>query len=300
MKASNPIVKRGHYTKRDLMGLVYISPWLIGLVLLQAYPFISSFIYSFAKYNIASFEWIGLDNYKRLFTIDRDLANSIRVTFGYVLITVPGKLVMAMIVALILNQKLKFINFIRTVYYLPSLMGGSIAVSILWKLMFMSEGVINNMLSVIGIQGPNWLGDPSKALPTICILEIWQFGSSMVLLLAALKQVPKELYEAADVDGAKKWRTFWSITFPSITPIIFFNLIMQTIQAFQNFTSAFVVTNGGPNKATYVLGMKLYTEAFSNFKMGYASAVSWVMFVLIMLMTVILFGTSKFWVHYND
>lgn len=300
MKQQQRVSKRHAYSKRDMMGLVYIFPWIIGVLLFQAYPFISSFIYSFAKYNIASFEWIGLENYKRLFMIDKDLVNSIKVTFGYVFITVPGKLVMAMIVALILNKKLKIINLVRTIYYIPSLMGGSIAVSILWKLMFMSDGVVNNMLSKIGIQGANWLGDPKTALPTICALEIWQFGSSMVLLLAALKQVPKELYEAANVDGAGKWRTYWSITFPSITPILFFNLIMQTIQAFQNFTSAFVVTNGGPNKATYVLGMKLYTEAFSNFKMGYASSVSWVMFTLIMVMTVIVFGTSKFWVHYDD
>lgn len=300
MKRNATEKKRRIYTKRDRMGLLYVCPWLLGILLLQAYPFISSFIYSFAKYNIASFEWIGLENYQRLFTIDKDLLNSIKVTFGYVLITVPGKLIMAMIVALILNQSLKGINLVRTVYYIPSLMGGSVAVSILWKLMFMSDGVINNLLSRIGIAGPNWLGNPATALPTIGMLEIWQFGSSMVLLLAALKQVPRELYEAASVDGARRWRTFWSITFPCITPILFFNLIMQTIQAFQNFTSAFVVTNGGPNKATYVLGMKLYTEAFSNFKMGYASAVSWVMFALILIMTVILFGTSKLWVHYDD
>lgn len=300
MKQQSGISKRHAYTKRDLMGFVYIAPWLLGALVFQAYPFISSFIFSFSKYNIASFEWIGIENYKRLLLIDKDFINSVKVTFGYVLITVPGKLIMAMVVALILNKKLKAINLVRTIYYLPSLMGGSIAVSILWKLMFMSDGVINSLLNMVGIQGQNWLGNPSLALPTICGLEIWQFGSSMVLLLAALKQVPKELYEAAGVDGAGKWRTYWSITFPSITPILFFNLIMQTIQAFQNFTSAFVVTNGGPNKATFVLGMKLYTEAFSNFKMGYASAVSWVIFALIMVMTAILFGTSKFWVHYDD
>lgn len=300
MKEQLTIRKPRVYSKRDMMGLIYIAPWIIGTLIFQTYPFISSFVYSFSKYNIATFEWIGLENYKRLFTIDKDIFNSIMVTFGYAFITVPGKLIIAMIVALILNQKLKAINLVRTIYYIPSLMGGSIAVSILWKLMFMSDGVVNNLLSKIGIDGPNWLGNPTMALPTICLLEIWQFGSSMVLLLAALKQVPKELYEAASVDGAGKWRTYWSITFPSITPILFFNLIMQTIQAFQNFTSAFVITNGGPNKATYVLGMKLYTEAFSNFKMGYASAVSWVMFALIMIMTLILFGTSKFWVHYED
>lgn len=300
MKQQSKALKVHAYTKRDLMGLVYILPWILGVLIFQTYPFVSSFIYSFSKYNIATFQWIGLENYKRLFTIDQDIINSIKVTFGYVFITVPGKLIIAMIVALILNQKLKAINLVRTIYYIPSLMGGSIAVAILWKLMFMSDGAVNSLLKLLSIKGPNWLGDPTTALPTICLLEIWQFGSSMVLLLAALKQVPKEHYEAASVDGAGKWRTYWSITFPSITPILFFNLIMQVIQAFQNFTSAFVITNGGPNKATYVLGMKLYTEAFSNFKMGYASAVSWVIFVLIMIMTVILFGTSKFWVHYDD
>lgn len=297
---ANAVVKDKKYKKRDYMGLVYVAPWVIGLLIFQAYPFISSLIYSFTKYNIANMDFIGFDNYIRLFTIDKEFFKSVLVTFGYVFMTVPGKLIMAMIVALILNQKLKGINIVRTIYYIPSLMGGSIAVSILWKLMFMSDGVINKMLAQIGIVGPNWIGDPKTALPTICLLEIWQFGSSMVLLLAALKAVPKELYEAASVDGANKWRMYWKITFPAISPILFFNLIMQTIQAFQNFTSAFVITNGGPNKSTYVLGMKLYTEAFSNFKMGYASAVSWVMFVLIMIMTIVLFKTSNRWVHYDD
>jgi oligogalacturonide transport system permease protein len=300
MKGNRTVQQVKKYTKRDLMGLIYILPWVLGALAFQAYPFVSSFIYSFTKYNIASMEFIQFDNYKRLFTIDKDFISSVKITFGYVFMTVPGKLIMAMIVALILNMKLKGINLARTIFYIPSLMGGSIAVSILWKLMFMSDGVINNILAKIGIIGPNWLGNPSTALQTISMLEIWQFGSSMVLLLAALKQVPKELYEAANVDGASRWKTYWSITFPVISPILFFSLIMQTIQAFQNFTSAFVVTNGGPNKATYVLGMKLYTEAFSNFKMGYASAISWVMFVLIMVMTIFLFGTSKLWVHYDD
>ena len=301
---ASPAAKGGakirKYTRRDYMGLAYISIWVVGMLLFQLYPFFSSLYYSFTNYNIAKADFVGISNYVKLFTQDAEFFNSVKVTALYTLMTVPGKLIMALLVALILNTKLKGINLVRTVYYLPSLMGGSIAVSILWKLMFADTGIVNNLLSQIGLPSISWLGSTSMALPTICMLEIWQFGSSMVLMLAALKQVPAELYEAASIDGAKKLRQFFVITFPQISPIVFFNLIMQTIQAMQNFTSAFVVTNGGPMKATYVLGMKLYADGFSKFKMGYASATSWVIFVMIVVVTLILFGTSRFWVSYSD
>ncbi len=289
------------YTKRDYMGLVYLLPWLLGLLIFQLYPLISSFVYSFTDFNMyKSLNFIGFNNYIKLFTSDPDFYNSLKVTVLYTVMTVPGKIVFALIIALILNLNIRGINVMRTVYYLPSLLGGSIAIAILWKLMFMSDGLINGVLTTVGLPKVEWLGDPNVSLVTICLLEIWQFGSSMVLFLAALKQVPAELYEAAQIDGARRFRRFFTITLPTITPIIFFNLIMQTITALQSFTSAFVVTGGGPMKSTFVLGMKLYIDAFKNYKMGYASATSWVIFAMIMVVTLFLFRSSSGWVHYSD
>lgn len=289
------------YPKNWKWGILFILPWIIGFCILQAYPLIMSLYYSFTDFSILSEgKWIGLDNYKRLFTKDKYFIKSLVLTFKYALMAVPMKLIMALIVAMILNMKLKCINLFRTVYYLPSIMGGSVAISILWRFMFMKEGMINNFLGVFGIPSVNWLGDPDIALVTISLLVVWQFGSSMVLFLAGLKNVPTELYEAAEVDGANKWTKFWSITLPMLTPIVFFNLIMQIIHALQEFTSAFIITNGGPNHGTYLIGVKIYEDAFQNLKMGYASASSWVLFVAILLITLLVFRSSNAWVFYND
>ena len=285
--------------KREYQAYLYILPWILGFVILQLYPFVSSFIYSFTDYTVgAKATFQGLANYKKLFTQDKEFWNSLKVTILFALYTVPGKLIMALAVAMFLNRDLKGINLIRTLYYIPSLFGGSVAVALLWRLMFLDNGVINAILTALHLPVIQWLGDTRYALRTICMLEIWQFGSSMVMFLAALKQVPRSLYEAAEIDGAGKVTRFFHITLPQISPIIFFNLINQTIQALQNFTSAQVITEGGPLKSTYVLGLKLYKEGFSYFKMGYASAISWVVFAAIMIFTLAIFASSKLWVHY--
>lgn len=287
--------------KREYQAYLYILPWILGFVILQLYPFVSSFIYSFTDYTVgAKATFQGLANYKKLFTQDKEFWNSLKVTILFALYTVPGKLIMALAVAMFLNRDLKGINLIRTLYYIPSLFGGSVAVALLWRLMFLDNGVINAILTALHLPVIQWLGDTRYALRTICMLEIWQFGSSMVMFLAALKQVPRSLYEAAEIDGAGKVTRFFHITLPQISPIIFFNLINQTIQALQNFTSAQVITEGGPLKSTYVLGLKLYKEGFSYFKMGYASAISWVVFEAIMIFTLAIFASSKLWVHYAD
>ena len=287
--------------KREYQAYLYILPWILGFAILQLYPFVSSFIYSFTDYTVgAKATFQGLANYKKLFTQDKEFWNSLKVTILFALYTVPGKLIMALAVAMFLNRDLKGINLIRTLYYIPSLFGGSVAVALLWRLMFLDNGVINAILSALHLPVIQWLGDTRYALRTICMLEIWQFGSSMVMFLAALKQVPRSLYEAAEIDGAGKVTRFFHITLPQISPIIFFNLINQTIQALQNFTSAQVITEGGPLKSTYVLGLKLYKEGFSYFKMGYASAISWVVFAAIMIFTLAIFASSKLWVHYAD
>ena len=287
--------------KREYQAYLYILPWILGFAILQLYPFVSSFIYSFTDYTVgAKATFQGLANYKKLYTQDKEFWNSLKVTILFALYTVPGKLIMALAVAMFLNRDLKGINLIRTLYYIPSLFGGSVAVALLWRLMFLDNGVINAILSALHLPVIQWLGDTRYALRTICMLEIWQFGSSMVMFLAALKQVPRSLYEAAEIDGAGKVTRFFHITLPQISPIIFFNLINQTIQALQNFTSAQVITEGGPLKSTYVLGLKLYKEGFSYFKMGYASAISWVVFAAIMIFTLAIFASSKLWVHYAD
>ncbi len=295
------VTKTKRRQRRDYQAYLYILPWLVGFAVLQLYPFLSSFVYSFADYSIGSeASFIGLGNYQKLFTQDKEFWNSLKVTLLFAFYTVPGKLIMALAVAVFLNRDIKGINLIRTLYYIPSLFGGSVAIAILWKLMFLDNGVINAVLRMLHLPSVQWLGDTRYALKTICALEIWQFGSSMVMFLAALKQVPKSLYEAARIDGAGKVKIFFHITLPQISSIVLFNLLIQMIQALQNFTSASIVTDGGPLKSTQVLGLKLYKEGFAYFKMGYASAVSWVVFTVIMIMTAIIFATSKLWVHYGD
>ncbi len=301
MKETDSIRMKQHYSKRDYKAYLYILPWLLGFFALQLYPFIMSFIYSFNDYTVGGkMNFVGLGNYVQLMTKDRDFWNSLKVTILFALYTVPGKVILALLVAMFLNRNIRGINLIRTVYYIPSLFGGSIAVALLWRLMFMDNGIIVTALSHLGLKNVTFLGSPRLALPTITALEVWQFGSSMVMLLAALKNVPKELYEAADIDGANKFVEFFHITLPQISPILFFALLNQMIQELQNFTTPYTITNGGPRKATNVLGILLYKQGFSYFKMGYASAISWVEFTIILLFTLVLFGTSKFWVHYAD
>lgn len=294
-------MKISKITQRSFKAYLYIMPWLIGLVVLQLYPFVASLVYSFTNYNaFGKMDFIGFSNYIRLFTADREFYNSLSVTLRYALMVVPGKIILSLLIALLLNKPRKGIGMLRTIFYLPSLFAGSIAVALLWRVLFMDNGIINAFLDIFNLSPISWLGDPKVALFTISSLEVWQFGSSMVMFLAALKQVPMSLYEAADIDGANRLKKFIHVTFPQITPIIFFTIIMQTINALQNFTSAFVITRGGPVKSTYMLGLKLYNDGFAYYKMGYASASSWVIFILILSITVLLFGTQKYWVFYED
>ncbi len=283
------------------IGLLYIVPWVVGFLVFQLYPFITSFIYSFTDLSMLKQpKFIGFKNYIDMFTRDKNFFQSLKVTFIYVLVAVPGKLAFALFIAMLLNMKLKFINLFRTLYYLPSILGGSVAIAVLWRLLFNRQGLVNIILSKFSIPPLDWLGSPDVALYTISLLVVWQFGSSMVLFLAGLKQIPGELYEAARVDGASNTRMFFNITIPLITPIIFFNLIMQTIHTFQEFTSAFVITQGGPLKSTYLYGLMLYENGFKFMKMGYASAQSWVLFVIIMIFTLLVFKSSAYWTYYED
>jgi oligogalacturonide transport system permease protein len=296
-------VKRKSYnlSRRENMGIVYILPWLIGFLIFGLYPFIASIIYSFTDYTMLKKpSFVGLKNYITMFTTDKDFYKSLTVTVIYSMIAVPCKLSFALFIAMLLNMKLKAVNFFRTVYYIPSILGGSVAVAIVWKSLFVNDGVINSFLTSIGISPIKWLGSPASAIFTIVLLYIWQFGSSMVIFLAGLKQVPQELYEGAQVDGANKFHIFFKITLPLLTPVIFFNLIMQLINALQEFSAPFLITQGGPMKYTYFYGMKLYEYGFKFYKMGYACALSWFLFAIILVLTGIIFKSSNRWVYYED
>jgi len=257
--------------------------------------------YSFTEYNITGTPtFVGFKNYITMFSSDLLFYTSLGNTLKYVFLSLPMKIITALIVAVILNQKLKGINFYRTVYYIPSIFGGSVAISILWRFLFMDGGLVNRMLNGLGMTSVPWLSSPNYSLFTLSLLSVWQFGSSMVLFLAALKQVPEDLYEAALIDGAGAVRMFFKITLPMITSVLFFNILMQLVNAFQDFTGAFVITNGGPLNSTYLYALKLYDEAFKYFKMGYASALSWVLFVIILIFTAIFFRFSEAATYYED
>lgn len=286
---------------RRYEGYLYIAPWIIGFLGLQLYPLIRSFIYSFTNFSMMKQpSFVGLQNYTQMFTNDPYFYISLKATFLYVLFALPTKLVFALIIAVILNSKLKGIGIFRTIYYLPSILGGSVAVSILWRFIFMKDGLLNNMLAFLNFEPFDWIGNPATSLPVLSLLQVWQFGSPMVLFLAGLKQIPTSLYEAAEIDGASPIKRFFKITLPMLSPIILFNLVMQMVQFFQDFTSAFIITpNGGPLKNTYVFGMMLYQNAFQFFKMGYASAQSWILFAIIITFTIIIFRASDDLVHYE-
>lgn len=281
-------------------GYLYILPWIIGLLAFQLIPLVSSLFFSFTNYTIiGDTKFVGLNNYITAFTFDANFLKSLRVTLIYAFTAVPVKLLMALTMALLLNYALKGIRLFRTAFYLPSIMGASVAVSILWRFMFMKTGYINSILTYIGFQPVDWMGTAATALFTIELITVWQFGSSMVLYLAALKLVPLELYESARIDGAGALRRLLKITLPMISPVIFFTIVMQTILGFQDFTAPMLVTSGGPNKATYLYGLLLYDNAFRFFKMGYASALSWILFTIIIAVTVIIFRFSNVLVHYQ-
>lgn len=282
-------------------GYVFIAPWLVGFLLLQLYPLLSSMFYSFTDFDLLNPpQWAGLRNFVYAFTKDRYFFQSVQVTVTRVLFAVPAKLIFALLVAMLLNCRVRGIGLYRTVFYLPSIFGGSVAIAILWRFLFMREGLVDQFLANFGIAPRDWLGSPDTALFTVSLVTVWEFGSSMVLFLAGLKQVPEELHEAARIDGAGAVQRFFRITFPLLTPVVFFNLIMQVINAFQEFTTPFVITGGGPARSTYLYAMMIYENGFKFLKMGYASALSWLMFLVIILLTALVFKSSPYWVHYSD
>ena len=281
-------------------GLIYLIPWIIGFVVFKAIPFGQSLYYSFTDMNFFNgIHEYGVMNYVTAFS-DAKITKALITTFKYAFITVPLKLIFALFIAYILNFKIACVNLFRTVYYIPSILGGSVAIAVLWRALFKDTGVVNTILGFFGIAGPDWLADKTWALFVICLLRVWQFGSAMVLFLAALKGVPADLYEAATIDGATKTRQFFSITIPMITPVIFYNLVTQIAQAFQEFNGPYIITQGGPRNATTLVSLLVYNYAFKSNEMGMACALAWVMFIAVALLTVIAFTSQKHWVYYAD
>lgn len=279
-----------------------MAPWLLGLVLVTAVPMLASLYLSFTNYNVLSSPtFIGGENYARLVDDPRFWA-SVGVTLKYVVISVPLQLAFALALALVLDKGLRGLTIYRSAYYLPSLLGGSVAVAVLWRQVFGHSGLLNQFLGLFGVEGESWLQNPDTALSTLMVLNVWTFGSPMVIFLAGLRQIPEEYYEASRVDGATVIRQFRSITLPLLTPIVFFNLILQTIGSFQAFTQAHIVSGGtgGPSDSTLFYTLYIYQKAFVSFDMGYASALAWVLLVVIGIITAIHFTLSKYWVFYGD
>jgi multiple sugar transport system permease protein len=306
VKAKTPEEKRlaAREAGRDnKAGYLFLLPWLIGLVVIIAGPMFASLYLSFTNYSlIQAPEFIGLDNYTRMID-DPRLHKSLAVTFIYVVVGVPAQLIVALGIAMLLNEGMKGLAFYRSIFYLPSMLGASVAIAVLWRQMFEVDGLVNQVLRLFGIPATtSWIADPQWALWTIILLHVWTFGSPMVIFLAGLRQIPGMYYEAASVDGASRWAQFRKITLPLLSPIIFFNLVLQIINAFQAFTQGYVVSNGtgGPADSTLFYTIYLYQRGFVQFQMGYAAAMAWLLVVIIAAFTAINFYFSKRWVFYGD
>jgi multiple sugar transport system permease protein len=287
--------------REAILFYVCISPWLIGFILFYLGPIIASFYFSLTNWDLlTSPQFVGMENYVRLFTRDALALKSFKVTLVYTMVYVPLDLIFGLSLALLLNQKLRGIGVFRTVYYLPSVLSG-VAYVVMWMWMFNPQhGLINTLLSYAGVQGPRWLLDPKWALSALIIMSLWGVGRSMIIFLAGLQDIPVVLYEVAEIDGATRWNKFWKVTLPLLTPSLLFNLIFGIILTFQTFTNAFVATNGGPLDSTLFYVLYLYRKAFEHLQMGYASAMAWVLFLIVLACTLLIFLTSGKWVFYRS
>src|SRR5262245_28272938 len=294
--AARPARLRTH----NLAGYTFISPWLVGFFAFTLFPIAASLYFAFTDYDILTRpRWVGLANFRRMFAEDPRYLQSVSVTFFYVAVAVPLRLAFALAVAMLLNTHRRGVSLYRAAYYAPSVVAGSVAVAVMWRQVFGTEGVVNAILAILGIPPVRWLGHPDVAIWTLVTLAVWQFGSPMLVFLAGLRQIPAELYEAAAIDGAGTWARFVRITLPMLSPVTFFNVVMQTITGFMVFTQAFIVTGGGPMDTTLFYALYLYRRAFESFQMGYASAMAWVLLLAVALCTALLFKTSGRWVFYE-
>ncbi len=303
LRTALTLKKKSGLREHNWAGYLFISPWLIGFFAFVLLPILASFVLAFTDYDILSPpQWVGLANFERMFTDDPRYWRSVRATFYYVFIAVPLRLAFALALAMLLNTKRKGVSLYRAVYYAPSIVGGSIAVAVMWRQIFSNQGVITFILGFLGVPALNWLGNPRTAIWTLILLAAWQFGSPMLIFLAGLKQIPNEYYEAASIDGAGAWSKFLKITLPLLTPIIFFNLVMQVISGFMAFTQAFILSGGtgSPLDTTLFYALYLYIRAFNNLEMGYSSAMAWVLLLVIAFFTALIFKSSSHWVFYES
>lgn len=300
MKKHNELYRFLH--KRSVAGVITCMPFIIGFVMFLAVPMGLSFYYSFCDYDILTpAKLVGISNYVKMFTRDKTFWASVKATFYFAFASVPLRLIFALIVALILFRQTNMTGIYRAAYYLPSILGGSVAISILWKRMFSADGVVNILLNSIGMDIHfNWIGNTKTAIWVLILLSVWQYGSSMLIFLSAMKQIPGELYEAAEVDGASGIRRFFRITLPLLTPTIFFNLIIQLIGGFLAFTQSLIITQGKPMDTTLFYALYMYQQSFTFNKAGYGSAMAWAMLAFIGLLTLFLFKTKKYWVYNQE
>jgi multiple sugar transport system permease protein len=299
-----PAVERAEETswRGSVSGYLFLAPWLIGFFGLTLGPALVSLYLSFTDFDLlGSPRWVGAANYVRIATNDAKFVSAMHVTFLYVALAVPLKLIFALMVAMVLNKGIRGLPLYRAMFYLPSLIGASVAIAVLWRQLFAGDGLLNQFLALFGIHGPSWISDPDTAIYTLVALSVWQFGSPMIIFLAGLRQIPKDVYEAAEIDGASRSQQFWRITLPMLTPVIFFNGVVQTIDAFKAFTPAFIISGGtgGPIDSTLFYTLYLYQEAFAYFRMGYASALAWILVVIVAAFTALAFLSSRYWVHYD-
>ena len=305
MSNSTRVPARSIRARRDLRnaigGYLFISPWLVGFFTLTLIPFVSVFILGFTRYAIFALpKWTGLTNYKFMFFQDSRYWKSVLSTLYFAATSVPLKLAFALAVAMMLNTRHRGMAPYRAVYYIPSIVGTSVAVAVMWRELFSTNGLLNGLLALIGVNSQtSWLGDPATAIWTLVLLVVWQFGSPMLIFLAGLKQIPQELYESAEIDGARGIFRFMKITLPMLTPIIFFNLVLQIVFGLTTFTAPFIITSGAPLDTTNFYALYLYTRAFVNFQMGYGSAMAVVLLVIVAGFTALVFKSSPYWVYYE-
>lgn len=288
--------------RRSNAAYLFLLPWMLGVLLITLVPMVTSLFLSFTDYRLGgSAQFIGLANYRRMFA-DPAFSASAIVTAKYVFISVPLQLAFALLIAVVLNRGVRGLALYRSIYYLPSLLGGSVAVAVLWRQLFSSTGLLPQLADRIGIQMGSWISDPDHALDTLMILNVWTFGSPMIIFLAGLRQIPEELLEAAEVDGAGAWRRFTAVVLPLLSPVVFFNLVLQLIGSFQAFTPAYIISagTGGPANSTLFYTLYLFQSGFQDLEMGYASALAWILFVVIGLLTAVNFVAARYWVHYED
>ncbi len=287
--------------REALAGYCFISPWIVGFVVFMAGPVLASFILSFTAWNIVGDpRWIGLDNYVRILTSDPDFIQSLKVTFGYSLLYLPISTVCGLAVAMVMSLKLKGIGIFRTLFYLPYV-SPSIAATLVWAWILNPRyGLLNTVLRFIGIEGPNWFGDPDTSLYGILMIGLWGVGGSAVIYLAGIQNIPAHLYEAAQIDGANAWRQFQHVTLPMLTPTIFYMVVMELIGVFQTFTTAFVATGGGPLRSTFFYMLYIYNKAWVSLQMGYASALAWILALIVLAITLLVFRSSPYWVYYES